>query len=305
MLGVLYKTPNIKRKVNMGKLNRRKFCECNICGLVVKPGSRYIRGHVARVNHWSKGPQAKEIKEILSKSASLRVGELSGRYGKTKETNPKFSNAGVPKGTVPYNKGKGDHLTPEKRAIVIAASTGKIPWNKGLAGYFSEEALASISASSKNHIHTEEDNKKVSLSLIEFYKDPEERMKASKRMKGIPKPQSMKRKTSERMRTSANPWYIDGRCSGENQLYPLDFNERFKELIRDRDGRICKICMKTEKENGKLLDIHHINYDKTDCDPKNMISLCHSCHMKTNVKRKDWISFFTKKQITEERTIIN
>ncbi len=29
----------------MGRLNRRKLCECNICGLYVKPGNRFIKGH--------------------------------------------------------------------------------------------------------------------------------------------------------------------------------------------------------------------------------------------------------------------
>lgn len=29
----------------MGKLNRRKLCECNTCGLYVKPGRRFISGH--------------------------------------------------------------------------------------------------------------------------------------------------------------------------------------------------------------------------------------------------------------------
>ncbi len=29
----------------MSKLNRRKFCKCGICGLVVKPGNSYIWGH--------------------------------------------------------------------------------------------------------------------------------------------------------------------------------------------------------------------------------------------------------------------
>ena len=292
----------------MGKLNRRKFCECNICGLVVKPGSRYIRGHVARVNHWSKGPNAEAVKNSVSVTRKKRFasGEIIHPcLGKTKLTNPNFSNSGVKKGTIPYNKGKGDHLTPEKRAIVTAASTGRPSWNKGKTGYFTEEALAKISFASKNHIHTEEENKKTSLSLIEFYKNPEERIKASERMKGIPKPESMKRKTSENMSGPGNPWYIDGRCSGINQPYPLDFDERFKDLIRDRDGRICKMCMKTEEQNGKQLDIHHVDYNKNNCDPKNMISLCHSCHMKTNVKRKEWSSFFAKKQITEERAIIN
>ena len=35
----------------MGKLNRRKLCECNTCGLYVKPGNRFIFGHQRRGKH--------------------------------------------------------------------------------------------------------------------------------------------------------------------------------------------------------------------------------------------------------------
>ena len=34
----------------MGKLNRRKLCECHICGLYVKSGKRFIHGHSNRKN---------------------------------------------------------------------------------------------------------------------------------------------------------------------------------------------------------------------------------------------------------------
>ncbi|MCK9371411.1 HNH endonuclease [Candidatus Dojkabacteria bacterium] len=72
----------------------------------------------------------------------------------------------------------------------------------------------------------------------------------------------------------------------------LEFNEKLKEIIRDRDGRKCRICGNSELENGKKLDCHHINYDKEDNNPKNLISLCHSCHTKTNHNRKKWTKYF-------------
>jgi len=31
-----------------------------------------------------------------------------------------------------------------------------------------------------------------------------------------------------------------------------------------------------------------IDYDKLNIKPKNLISLCHSCHMKTNYNREYW-----------------
>jgi len=68
--------------------------------------------------------------------------------------------------------------------------------------------------------------------------------------------------------------------------YPPEFNIRLKKLIRDRDKYKCFICDK----NG--FQVHHINYDKQNCNPENLITLCKSCHHKTNTKRKEWIKYF-------------
>jgi len=271
----------------MGKLNRPAV---NIATEPIVIVSKAV------ANHWSKGPNAAAIRARLSVAASQRTGEKSGRFGKTKETNPAFSNAGAPKGTVPHNKDKKweEYLSPEAIASIIVARTGRVPWNKDLHGYLSPEALANMSR--EGTTQSEESKLQTSLTLIEFYKDPEERKKASERMTGVPKPESMRQKTSERVRGPGNPWYIDGRCSGENYEYPIEFNEHLKECIRERDGHKCQICDVAEEHLEKKLDVHHIDYDKKNCDHGNLISLCHPCHMKTNVKRKTWISFFKDQQ---------
>ena len=74
--------------------------------------------------------------------------------------------------------------------------------------------------------------------------------------------------------------------------YGLAFNRNLREIIRDRDKRKCQICGKTEFKNGKKLAVHHINYNKKDNDPKNLISLCKSCHSETNHNRDYWIKWF-------------
>ena len=45
---------------------------------------------------------------------------------------------------------------------------------------------------------------------------------------------------------------------------------------------------------GHKLDVHHINYDKKNCSSDNLISLCHSCHLKTNYNRVYWENYFSK-----------
>lgn len=78
--------------------------------------------------------------------------------------------------------------------------------------------------------------------------------------------------------------------------YSSDWKETLKESIRQRDSYTCRICCISQEElkdkHHKVLDIHHIDYNKMNCDPDNLISLCKSCHMKTNYKRDKWISFF-------------
>lgn len=76
--------------------------------------------------------------------------------------------------------------------------------------------------------------------------------------------------------------------------YPTTWNFRLREAIRDRDGRSCQICGMAE--NGKRLAVHHIDYDKKNIAPRNLISLCHLCHCKTNSKRDYWQAFFEEQR---------
>ena len=68
--------------------------------------------------------------------------------------------------------------------------------------------------------------------------------------------------------------------------YSIDFNDRFKKSIRERDGHRCKLC--NIPQNGRAHDVHHINYDKTNTRCDNCVALCVSCHMKTNTHRDYW-----------------
>ena len=74
--------------------------------------------------------------------------------------------------------------------------------------------------------------------------------------------------------------------------YGLEFNEDLKEVIRNRDRRKCQLCEKTELENKEKLSVHHIDYDKQNNNPNNLISLCRKCHTKTSFSRKYWIKHF-------------
>ena len=80
--------------------------------------------------------------------------------------------------------------------------------------------------------------------------------------------------------------------------YTIEFNASLKEAIRDRDGHICQYCGKTErqeiKDYNKALAIHHIDYNKENCNDTNLISLCCECNTKANKNRDFWFAYFTE-----------
>jgi len=74
--------------------------------------------------------------------------------------------------------------------------------------------------------------------------------------------------------------------------YTIEFNRQLKEMIRNRDGNKCQLCEVPEMELIEKLCIHHIDYDKNNCLPSNLISLCRSCHAKVNFNRQYWQTKF-------------
>lgn len=73
--------------------------------------------------------------------------------------------------------------------------------------------------------------------------------------------------------------------------YGPGFTDALKIDIRTRDSFICGIC--DESENGIAHDVHHIDYNKYNHIWGNLVTLCKSCHMKTNFGREKWIQYFT------------
>jgi len=75
----------------------------------------------------------------------------------------------------------------------------------------------------------------------------------------------------------------------------MKWTDILREAIRKRDDYVCQICNVRQdklKNRFKKLDVHHIDYNKKNCDPKNLIALCKNCHIKTNYNRDKWIEYF-------------
>lgn len=82
-----------------------------------------------------------------------------------------------------------------------------------------------------------------------------------------------------------------------DRAYPITWGNALRWAIRARDGYTCQLCGLYARREGKRLCVHHIDYDKHNCDPSNLISLCSPCHGKTNVMRAFWTAFFRAKII--------
>lgn len=86
---------------------------------------------------------------------------------------------------------------------------------------------------------------------------------------------------SKRMRDKGNSNYLHGKA---NNRYPVEWSKRFKEKIRQRDEYRCQVCDLTEKQHDKKLCVHHINFNRFDLSPENLITLCKYCHGKLHGK---------------------
>lgn len=94
---------------------------------------------------------------------------------------------------------------------------------------------------------------------------------------------------AKRIKGKGNPNWKGGIA---NLPWGVEFNQELKKDIRKRDKNKCRLCDKKEvdliKIKGCGLNVHHIDYNKNNNKPENLISLCNSCHGMTHYKRTEW-----------------
>jgi len=90
-------------------------------------------------------------------------------------------------------------------------------------------------------------------------------------------------------------WWKGGIC---REPYCFEFTNDLKHYIKDRDKNLCinPYCSKKSKK----LHIHHIDYNKKNCDPSNLITICNSCNSKANEDR-EWHTKWYKTIINNRR----
>lgn len=98
-----------------------------------------------------------------------------------------------------------------------------------------------------------------------------------------------KEKISEKL--SGNKSYL-WKGGKSFETYSIDWTKSLRISIRERDKYICQLC--GEKQGDRAHDIHHIDYNKKNCNTDNLITLCLMCHRKTNHNRDYWIKYFNE-----------
>ena len=162
-------------------------------------------------------------------------------------------------------------------------------YNKGRK--FSEEWKRKISESNKGRKFSEETRKKISKALKGKKCSDEHKRKLSLAIKG----RKLSEEHCKNMSLALKGKYI-GKLSHNWQggksfeLYTIEWTETLKRSIRERDRYTCEICKKSQGDVA--FSVHHIDYNKKNNNPNNLISLCVNCHSKTNHNRNYWINYF-------------
>lgn len=209
-------------------------------------------------------------------------------------------------GEVRYKKGHyciGKHPTKESIEKNRAAHIGKPSQNKGKKATDETRLKIKIARATqvmkKGRHHTAESNEKNRIAHLGKRHTEESKKKLSDGMMGKSKSDEHKRNIGKSKSGANNPSWL----GGISKLpYTQDWTEDLKDAVRKRDNYTCQICGISQDDLNdkfhKKLPIHHIDYNKDNCNPLNLISLCVSCHMKTNRKREQWTDYFinNKKQ---------
>ena len=198
---------------------------------------------------------------------------------------------------------KGIPRSEQTKAKISKACHGRVPWNKGMVG---------LPGYRKGAKHTQEARHKMSKA----HTGMEKPWARSERVDVIcPYCGAVSQKTPYEAELyvgfcNLEHWYAyldehpdahpNWRGGVSSEPWPFEFDENLKEQIRARDGFRCQLCGVSADEHasdGRQLSVHHMDYDKNNCDPANLVTLCVVCHSRVNYRRDYYYELFRKQQI--------
>lgn len=147
----------------------------------------------------------------------------------------------------------------------------------------------------KRHLKENHASKKPNFvpPMLGKHLSEEAKEKVRKKMLGRPVTWGAKisaaTKGKKGMPGNKNPNWKGG---GSYEPYGQEFDDKLREQIRKRDQNRCQECFRHQSELKRKLAIHHIDFNKKNNNPDNLISLCDACHAQTFYDRDDWVEYF-------------
>jgi len=202
-----------------------------------------------------------------------------------------MQDAGKERKVRPYTGGrgppKGYRHTKEAKRKMRESRKGKPSWNKGLTKETDKrvrkQGMKGRRSKHKGKTYEEIYGEKRANTI---------KRKMSKSLVGKKLSKETKAKMSKARSGPLHYNYIDGRSQIKNP-YPTKWTDKLKKAIRKRDNSCCQFPGCGIPENGASHAVHHINHDKADCRPENLITLCQGHNI--TVERNDmvyWTIYF-------------
>lgn len=255
-------------------------CECG-CGNPVRlEFHRFINGHNAKLK---KGKRlSEEHKKRLSES---HKGKVTWQKGLIKETDKRVLKISEAKMGNKLSEEHKEKLRRARRKRVITEKTKKQTsetWKeKWEDSKFKEYMLSCRNMSGVNNPFYNKKHKKETLQRIS---------ELSKERWSCPESRKKMMESRDYSKISG-PNSIHWQGGISNEPYCDAWADReYKQDILERDNYQCQNldCW----ERSKRLMPHHIDYDKKNCHPDNLITLCGSCNVRANFNRDYWQKFY-------------
>lgn len=245
----------------MNKFKRKDqapLCACG-CGEKVKRDRNNSKWNCfVRGHNWNNRRHTYKTRTKMSIARKKQNSLITGMSGKnhSEETKQKLSIAKIGKNNPMYGK-----ILPKKHR-------------------------QKISKSNKNKTFSKEHRKKLSILATKRTISKDTRRKISKTLQGRKLPIETIIKMS-----GSNYHFWKGGIAAEPYC-DIWLDKEYKKSILERDNNECQNpdCWRKSIK----LNIHHIDYVKKNCHPKNLITVCISCNSRANSNRKYWTIFYRK-----------
>lgn len=142
----------------------------------------------------------------------------------------------------------------------------------GIGRKLSKESRHKISVANKGKRLSPEQRTRMIAFLKEYYRTHPNHFKGKQHTEETIR--KLREANLGRFRGEKGPNWQGGISS---LPYGVDWTVWLRLEIKNRDGNGCKICQSTTK-----LDVHHIDFDKQNNRPENLITLCKRDHGKAN-----------------------